>query len=104
MSAGKTNKSTTASQPAIDSAYLSSDSGPALPPHPDNNSHPALQQARATHDLSASLAHNKNKALEYGQEATTPPKVYNLPSRIAKPRQAPYQSTTHQPKQIALLS
>lgn len=73
MSAGKTNKSTTASQPAIDSAYLSSDSGPALPPHPDNNSHPVLQQARATHDLSASLAHNKNEALEYGRKKPLAP-------------------------------
>ena len=72
MSAGKTNKPSSTSQPALDSAYFPSDSGPALPPDPDR-SHPALQQARAVSDLSASFTHNKNKPLEYGKEAATPP-------------------------------
>lgn len=72
MSAGKTNKPSSTSQPALDSAYFPSDSGPALPPDPDR-SHPALQQARAISDLSASFTHNKNKPLEYGKDAATPP-------------------------------
>lgn len=73
MPAGKTPKTSPASQAAVDTAYFNTDSGPALPPS-SQAKHPALKQALAVGDLVHSLPSNQNKAAEYGKNAMNPPK------------------------------
>jgi len=59
-------------QPAVDTAYFNSDSGPALPPSP-SATQPALKQARAVGETVDGMPANPNKAAEYGQAAARPP-------------------------------
>lgn len=65
-------KKTQTQQAAVDTAYLNSDSGPALPPA-KGAQHPALKQALAVGNLAASLPANINKAAEYGEASAQPP-------------------------------
>ncbi|RUI04801.1 catalase [Pseudomonas aeruginosa] len=59
-------------QPAVDTAYSNSDSGPALPPKP-SASQPALKHARAVGETVDGMPTNVNKAEEYGPQAAHPP-------------------------------
>ncbi len=59
-------------QSAVDTAYLNSDSGPATAPAA-TASHPALKKARAVGETVDAMAHNPNKAAEYGASARKPP-------------------------------
>lgn len=66
----KTSKKALNPQAAVDSAYMNSDSGPALPP--DTRSElAALKQARAVGELVQSIPVNLNKAQEYGRPAAS---------------------------------
>ncbi len=56
---------------AVDTAYLNTDSAPALPPDA-KATHPALRQARAVGELVGGQPSNQNKATEYGQGAARP--------------------------------
>ena len=67
--AGK--KSNNPPQLSVDSAFLNSDSAPALPPT-KLDAHAALKQAKACGDTAAAIAHNANKASEYGEQASCP--------------------------------
>ena len=58
-------------QPAVDTAYLNSDSGPALPP--TSSTPPALKHARTVGEMVNSMPSNANKAAEYGDQAACPP-------------------------------
>ncbi|CAM3710716.1 catalase [Bordetella tumulicola] len=71
MATGK-SKQTQTQQTAVDTAYLNTDSGPALPPASDATQ-PALKKARAVGDLVASQSHNVNKPAEYGISSARPP-------------------------------
>ncbi len=58
-------------QAAVDTAYLNSDSGPALPPSPQAT-HPALKKTRAVGEMVDALPANANKAAEYGAGSGCP--------------------------------
>ncbi|HLW04323.1 MAG TPA: catalase [Azoarcus sp.] len=73
MAAKKPHRSTRADQPAVDSAYMNSDSGPALPPS-SSADHPALKKARAIGKLANDMPTPQNKDKEYGADAATPPR------------------------------
>lgn len=68
MTEKKTAKKTPNQQAAVDSAYMNSDSGPALPPDM-NSGLAALKQARAVGELAQSIPENLNKTQEYGRPA-----------------------------------
>jgi len=67
-----TQKSAGRHQTAVDSAYLNSDSAPAMPPR-DDAKHPALVRARAVGETVDAMPHNASKRAEYGRSAATPP-------------------------------
>src|SRR3546814_16038375 len=71
MATGK-SKQTQTQQAAVDTAYLNTDSGPALPPAPEAT-HPALKQARAVGDLVDRQHDNVNKPAEYGASSASTP-------------------------------
>lgn len=56
----------------MDTAYLNSDSAPALPPAP-SASQPALKQARAVGETVDGMPFNPNKPAEYGAKSIRPP-------------------------------
>ncbi|MGB6102733.1 MAG: catalase [Pusillimonas sp.] len=72
MATRKTQKPREPQQSALDSAYLNSDSGPALPPS-SGAKHPALKQSRTVGDMVKGMPANANKAAEYGELASRPP-------------------------------
>ncbi|PXW25722.1 catalase [Paraburkholderia caballeronis] len=72
MATRKRQPSKDTQQPALDTAYLNSDSGPALPPAA-GATHPALRQARAVGETVSGQPANQNKAAEYGEKAARPP-------------------------------
>ncbi|VCU70443.1 Catalase HPII [Pigmentiphaga humi] len=61
-----------APQPAVDTAYLNTDSGPATPPS-EAAAHPAVKQARAVGKMVEGMPANPNKPAEYGLAAARPP-------------------------------
>ena len=58
-------------QAAVDTAYLNTDSGPAMPPSPQAT-HPALKKTRAVGEMVDALPANANKAAEYGAGSGCP--------------------------------
>ncbi|MFT3805085.1 MAG: catalase [Burkholderiaceae bacterium] len=72
MASKKTARTETRDQPAVDSAYLNTDSGPALPPSGEAR-HPALKRARAVGEMVDGIPANRNKPAEYGRQAMAPP-------------------------------
>ncbi|SAH91921.1 catalase [Bordetella ansorpii] len=58
-------------QAAVDTAYLNSDSGPAMPPSPQAT-HPALKKTREVGEMVDALPANENKAAEYGAGSGCP--------------------------------
>ncbi len=59
-------------QSAVDTAYMTSDSGPSLPPAA-GAAHPALRKAAALGKMVSAVPVNANKAAEYGMGAAHPP-------------------------------
>lgn len=57
---------------ALDTAYMNTDSGPAAGPA-GKPGHPALKRAAAVGATAAAIAHNADKAAEYGAEAARCP-------------------------------
>lgn len=72
MATRKKQQETKKKQGALDTAYMNTDSGPALPPS-ETNSLPALKQARAVGQTVEALPANENKPAEYGEAAAIPP-------------------------------
>lgn len=60
-----------AGQPAVDTAYLNSDSAPATPPGA-TASQPALKRARAVGETVDATPYNASKASEYGKQSVLP--------------------------------
>ncbi|WP_144636213.1 catalase [Bordetella genomosp. 13] len=58
-------------QAAVDTAYLNSDSGPAMPPSPQA-AHPALKKTRAVGEMVEAMPANATKAAEYGAQSGCP--------------------------------
>jgi len=58
-------------QYAVDTAYLNSDSGPALAPD-TSATHPSLKQARAVGDMASAMPSNVMKPAEYGEQSRRP--------------------------------
>lgn len=83
-------------QLAVDSAYLNSDSGPALPPGA-NTTHPALKKARALGKMVSDMPVNVNKAAEYGENASHPP----AGATVAPPDDAVAASTLSEKRKTA---
>ncbi|MCD0504246.1 catalase HPII, partial [Bordetella petrii] len=59
-------------QAAVDTAYLNSDSGPALAPG-SGSKHPALKKARAVGAMVDGMPANSTKAAEYGPQSARAP-------------------------------
>ncbi len=57
--------------PALDSAFMNTDSGPAGAPRADAK-HPALRRASAVGHTAAAMPYNANKAAEYGPQSGCP--------------------------------
>ncbi|HLT63698.1 MAG TPA: catalase [Pseudohongiella sp.] len=73
-----TDKTPRNSRPsAVETAYLNSDSGPALPPD-EKSTHPALKQARAVGETVEAIPSNDNKPAEYGPGSGKPPVGQNV--------------------------
>ena len=71
MATGSKKQTPSQQQPAVDTAYLNSDSGPANPPAADSQ-HPALQRALKVGDVVDSMPHNTAKRAEYGVQSMNP--------------------------------
>ena len=71
MPSRKPPQTENASQNALDSAFLNSDSGPAGAPDPKSK-HPAAQKARAVGETVQGMPFNPNKASEYGAASGCP--------------------------------
>lgn len=63
---------------AVDTAYLNTDSAPALPPS-NKTRKPALKHVLAVGETVNALPANENKAAEYGEESITPPSGQTAP-------------------------
>ena len=73
MATRKPTQSKKPTQSAVDTAYLNTDSGPALPPAAAVT-HPALKKARAVGDMAHGFPSNPTKAAEYGDASARPPR------------------------------
>ncbi|MEO6985026.1 MAG: catalase [Paralcaligenes sp.] len=88
MATNKSKQKQVKKQSAVDTAYLNTDSGPALPPA-DGAINPGLKKRRAVANLVASRPVNENKRGEYGESANRPAQ-----GGMAKPSEASATAST----------